>query len=156
MQLTPNECLFALAIASNIRVATFALLDCLQPMEGVLHECYACSRSHGKTSGEQISRTTKPDHNAPNAGLKSVARRNAREPSGKSAPGAAPRHAILSADWALRVRFRTVTVITHPVPVLHPFPNVSERVKESKSVWLFLAHRMGSAVRVVMELCNFN
>ena len=77
-------------------------------------------------------------------------------PLDDSAPGATARHAILSAVWALRVGFRTAAVISYVVPVLHSFPDVSQRVIQSKSVRFFLTYGMRCTVRIVSEPRNFD
>src|SRR4029077_9829908 len=100
--------------------------------------------------------TAEPDHHAPNVGLEDVTRGDTRVPPDDSAKGAAARHAILSADWCLRVGFRTMAVISYPVPVLHPLPDVPQRVVQSKSVRLFLTYGMGLTSRIVPEPGNLN
>ena len=97
----------------------------------------SCLVQAAKTSGEPFAHTAEPHHYAPHVGLEHVTRGNARVPPDDSAPGAAARHPILSCDWALRVEFRTVAVISYGMPVLHPFPDVPQRVIQSKSVRLF-------------------
>src|SRR5580704_1447576 len=44
--------------------------------------------------------------------------------------------------------------IGYPVPVLHPFPNVSQRVIQSERVRLFLTYWVGRAARIVSEPCD--
>src|SRR6202008_198606 len=109
----------------------------------------SCLGQAAKPSGEPFGPTADPHHYAPHVGLEHVTRGNARVPPDDSAPGAAARHPILSCDWALRVEFRTVAVLSYGMPVLHPFPDVPQRGIQSKAVRLLLTYRMGLPSRII-------
>src|SRR6202035_1035900 len=74
----------------------------------------------------RFTHTAEPNHDTSDVGLLDITGGNARLSSDKSAKGTAARNAILSAERALRVGFRTAAVISYAVPVLHPFPDVSQ------------------------------
>src|ERR1700733_16053518 len=107
-----------------------------------------------KTSRDEFAYPAKPNHDAPDVGLLDITGGNARLSPDESAKRASARNAILSADRTLRVGFRTAAVISYAVPVLHPFPDVSQRVMQSKSVRLFLTDRMRRSTRIVSEPGN--
>src|ERR1700720_1916144 len=102
----------------------------------------------------RFTHTAEPNHDTSDVGLLDITGGNARLSSDKSAKGTAARNAILSAERALRVRFRTAPVISYAVPVLHPFPDVPQRVIQPKSVRLFLTDRMRRSTRIVSEPGN--
>src|SRR3984957_7255493 len=102
----------------------------------------------------RFTHTAEPNHDTSDVGLLDITGGNARLSSDKSAKGTAARNAILSAERALRVALRTSAVISYAVPVLPPFPDVSQRVMQSKSVRLLLTDRMRRSTRIVSEPGN--
>src|SRR5580692_8705327 len=99
----------------------------------------------------RFTHTAEPNHDTSDVGLLDITGGNARLSPDKAAKGTAARNAILSTERSLRIGFRTAAVISYAVPVLHPFPDVPQRVIQSKPVRLFLTDGMRRSTRIVSE-----
>src|SRR5579862_2430954 len=66
--------------------------------------------------------------------------------------GPAAQRLILTAWRPLRIYFGTVRVVVHLIPVVHPLPNVSKGVIQSKAVRTLLSHFVNPVAVLLQQL----
>jgi hypothetical protein len=108
----------------------------------------ATRRQGKKSRAIHFPRTTNGAADDPDAWIVPEADRNANV-IGIVVPGPATKNSRLPAGGTSRIALRAGGIIVLPIPVVHPFPNVTEQIIKAESVGALVGHFMRLFAAVV-------